>query len=55
MLLIPFYFINIIIYLRSDSSLLVINTLFTIKTSSSTSVDLGDFKLYFFNIAFTLY
>ena len=55
MLFIPFYFINIITYSRSDSSLSVTNTLFTVKTSLSTSVDLSDFKLYFFNTAFTLY
>jgi hypothetical protein len=52
-LLMPFHFINITTYLRSNSSLLVVDILSTIKYSLSIYVNLGDFKLRFFNTTFT--
>jgi hypothetical protein len=49
----PSYFINITTYLRFDSSLLVADILSAVKYSLLTSIDSGDFKLYFFNTTFT--
>ena len=49
----PSRFINMTTYLRSDSSLLVVDTLSAVKYSLLTSIDLGDFKLRFFNTAST--
>jgi len=49
----PSHFINITTYLRSNSSLLVADTLSAVKYSLLTYIDSGDFKLRFFNTAFT--
>ena len=49
----PSHFINITTYLRSNFSLLVADILSIIKYFLLISIDLGDFKLRFFNTAFT--
>ena len=54
MLPMPSYFIDIITYLMSDSFLLVADILFAIKYFLLISINLGDFKLCFFNTAFIL-
>ena len=54
MLPIPSYFIDIITHLMSNSSLLVADILSAVKYSLLIFIDLGDFKLCFFDTAFTL-